>query len=541
MATRLARRHLLGGIAAAPLALPRFAIAQADTRPFITVAVQTISPSTALEPLREQSNAGTRIQGSILEPLIDLDWLGNMGLIGRLATSWRRTDNRTMELNLRQGVLFHDGTKFTAEDVVFSFGPQRMWGASLPSTQGMWVSTTAGAGTHLPPAEVTAMAQMAFPGFERFDITDAHTVRLVNKVDDVTLEGRLARPAGSIISRAAFAKAPDWLSWGRNPVGTGPYAIEEYRTDQELRLRAFDQYWGGRPPLRGISFVQVPEAAARINGLLAGQYDFACDIPPDQIHLIASSPKHEVVGGLIANHRVTAFDKTHVQLRDPRVRQAISHAIDRQAIVASLWSGRTRVPKGMQWPFFGPMFLQDWDVPAYHQALARDLLRQASYRGDPIPYRLLPDYYNAQVDTAQVLTEMWHQVGLNVQIAMCENWSEVIRPDGGRGVRDNSQTCFFNDPVGAMASFGPAGQQWASGEWRNQDAANALGMLQSSTDPTRRRAAFRRMLEICEREDPAYTILHQTVNLTAKPRALPWRTGQSFMMDFSSRNWGNAA
>jgi peptide/nickel transport system substrate-binding protein len=67
-----------------------------------------------------------------------------------------------------------------------------------------------------------------------------------------------------------------------------------------------------------------------------------------------------------------------------------------------------------------------------------------------------------------------------------------------------------------------------------------LDALQSSTDLDKRRAAFRRMLEICEREDPAYNILRQTVNLTATRKDVQWRTGQSFAMDFSPRNWGGA-
>jgi peptide/nickel transport system substrate-binding protein len=531
-------------LVASALLLPRFAAAQTAKRPIITVAVQTISGSNVLEPLREQSNVGTRIVSSILEPMIDLDWLGDMSLQPRVAQSWRRIDERTLELSLRPGVKFHNGDPVTAEDVVFSFGPEHMWGPggnaanSVPARAPVLGSSTAGAGTKLPAPEVLAISRMAFPGFERMQIVDAHTVRFINAVPDVTLEGRLARPAGSIVSQRAFAAAPDWLSWARAPVGTGPYRIVEYVSEQRLVLEAFDEYWGGRPPLAGIRFLQVPETASRIDGLLTGEYDFACDIPPDQIAVVQGSAKHEVVGGLIVNHRLTAFDATHPQLRDPRVRRAMTHSVDRQAIIDALWAGQTKLPKGMQWEFFGKMFLTDWDVPRFDPDEAKRLLREAGYRGDQIPYPLLPNYYNGQVITAQVLLENWNRVGLNVQITMRENWSQVMAPGAGRGVRDNSQTCFFNDPVGAMASFGPSGQQWASGEWRNDEAARMLDALQSSTDLDKRRAAFRRMLEICEREDPAYNILHQTVNLTAKRKDVQWRTGQSFAMDFSPRNWG---
>ncbi|MBR0646070.1 ABC transporter substrate-binding protein [Plastoroseomonas hellenica] len=533
-------RRAAAGLALASFALPRFAIAQADQRPTITVAVQAISTSNTLEPLREQSNVMTRVVSSFLEPLIDLDWLGDLSARPTLAKSWRRIDDRTLELTLRDGVRFHDGSLLTAEDVAFSFGPEHMWGSgggATPGPGGMFTSMTAGTGTKEPPAEVVAIARLAFPGFDRMEVVDISTVRLVNRTPDVTLEGRLARPAASVISRRAFEAAPDWLSWARQPVGTGPYRVAEYRADSHLLLEAHDAHWAGRPPLRAIRFVQVPEVAARVAGLRTGEYDFACDLPPDQITVVNASPRHHVASRAIANHRVTAFDKTHPTLRDPRIRRALTHAIDRQAIVDGLWSGTSGVPKGMQFDFFGPMLVPDWDAPRFDLAEARRLLREAGYAGAPIPYRLLNNYYTNQTATAQVLVEGWRQAGLNVRIEMKENWSQILLADGGRGLRDNSNTAFFNDPVGAMAAFGPSGQQWASGEWRNDEAAAALEALQSSTDTDRRRAALRRMLEICEREDPAYTVLHQTVNLTGKRRDIGWRASGSFAMDFTARNW----
>ena len=123
------------------------------------------------------------------------------------------------------------------------------------------------------------------------------------------------------------------------------------RPDISLTYEAHDEYWGGRPPIKRIRFVEVPEVASRINGLLSGEYQFACDIPPDQIAAIEKNAAFEVQGGTISNHRLTVFDKSHAQLQNPLVRRAFTHAIDRQAIVDSLWAGRTRVPKGLQWEF----------------------------------------------------------------------------------------------------------------------------------------------------------------------------------------------
>src|SRR3546814_2934584 len=122
---------------------------------------------------------------------------------------------------------------------------------------------------------------------------------------------------------------------------------------------------------------------------------------------------------------ISVFDKHHPQLVDPRIRQAVTHAIDRQAIVDSLWAGRTRVPAGLQWEFYGPMFVEGWTVPEFNLQKAKNLVKAAGYKGDPIPFRVLNNYYTNQVSTAQILVEMWRQAGLNVQIEMKENWQQI--------------------------------------------------------------------------------------------------------------------
>jgi len=518
----LTRRSMLAGTAGVAT-LPRFAIAQGDQRPSIVVAVQKISNSNTFETPREQSNVGYRVYSTYAETLIESAWRDQLKPVPGLATAWRRIDDRTVEFDLREGVRFHDGAVMTAEDVAFSFGP-RLFGAD-------------GLGPRQPPAEVVATGRRTFPAIAGIEIVRPGVVRFVNTIPDVTLEGRIQQNVGVVLSRRAFEAAPNWLAWGRAPVGTGPYRIAGFRPDVELVLEAHDAYWGGRPNARRIRFVEVPEVASRINGLLSGEFDFACDIPPDQIAMIERNPRFEVLGSLITNHRLTVFDKNHPQLVDPRVRRAFTHAIDRQAIVDALWGGRTRVPKGLQWEYYGEMFHADWDVPVYDPAEARRLLRAAGYRGDPIPYRLLNNYYTNQNATAQILVEMWRAVGLNVQIEMRENWQQIFDRSTPRGVRDWSNSASFNDPVSSITNqHGPRGQQQQVGEWTNEEFNRLSVELETSTDRARRRAIFRRLLEIAEREDPAYTVLHQTATFTAKRKDIRWRAAQSFVMDFRARN-----
>ena len=539
--TRFTRRAALSLAGAA--ALPRFAIGQSDNRPSITVAVQKISNSNTLDCLREQSNVGTRMMAMFVERLIDLNYQGKLEPVPGLATEWKRIDDRTVEFSLRRGVKMHDGSEFTAEDVAVSFSPARMFGETRPKVDGKTLPLSGNIVTNTTsralPAEVPPVARRLFPGFDRMEVVDRYTVRFVNATPDVTIEGRMSAAGAGIVGARAFNDAASWLDYARKPVGTGPYRIREFKPDTYLIMDAHDEYWGGRPPIRTLKLVEVPEVSARVAGLLAGDYQFACDMPPDQIVDIERHAGFEVQGGLIPNHRITAFDKNHAPLRDPRVRQAMTHAIDRQAIVDSLWAGRTRVPAGLQWEFYGDMFIADWTVPKFDLALARQLVKDAGYKGDPITYRLINNYYTNQVFTAQALVEMWAQAGLNVKIDMKENWTQIFERGPGRGIRDWSNSAVFNDPVSSIVSqHGPNGEQQQYGEWTNAEMNTLSVEMETSTDRARRRVIFARMLQICEREDPAYTVLHQNATFTAKRKDIRWKVAPSFAMDFRAANWG---
>jgi peptide/nickel transport system substrate-binding protein len=537
------RRAALGlmGATAGSLVLPRFAFSQGK-RPSVTIAVQKITINNTLDVWNEQSNVGERVFfPNLWEGLILRDWMGNQGPVPGLATEWKRIDDKTLELKLRQGVKFHNGDELTADDVVFSFSAQRVFGDTQPAG-----GKTVFEDEHKPatakelPAVVPGTGRRLWPALAGVEAVDKHTVRFHNATPDVTIEGRLYAFGSQIANRRAWDEAATYMDWARKPITTGPYMVGEHKPDVSLTLVAFDDYWGGRPPLEQIRFVEVPEVSSRVNGLLSGEYDFACDLPPDQIAAVQAAPGYEVQGSTIHNHRISVFNVQNPTLQDPLVRRAMTHSIDRQAIVDALWSGQTTVPAGLQFPFYGDMFVEGWTVPEYNPQLAKDLLKQANYKGDAIPFRLLNNYYTNQTANGQIMVEMWKQVGLNVEIQMKENWGQIHDPSGAKGVRDWSAGAAFSDPVSSIvAQFGPNGEVQQKKDWANAEANQMAQILETETDHAKRKKAFARMLEICEREDPVYQVLHQNAVFTGMKSSLNWKAAPAFAMDFRAANWAS--
>lgn len=510
----LTRRTLLRAGAAAAAFGAHSAGAQA--RPSLIIGVQDNPPQ--LDPLRLTTNVTFRIAANIYDFLIRTEY-GRQKQERRvpgLAESWRQREPRVWEIALRDGVLFHDGGRMTADDVAFSFGPQRMLTDGLP-----------GAG----------VSRQFFSGFEKVEALDQKTVRFTTKAEDPLFEHRLAGWGSQIISRAAFEKTNDWDRWALAPVGTGPYKVVEVKTGEYIRLASHDAYWGGTPPFASITFRIMPEAASRANALLAGDVHLITEVSPDQIPQIEGRPTLEVVGGGINNLRVLNFGTFDGPLKDVRIRRALSLAIDRELIAKEFFAGRVGVPQGYQFAAYGDMFIADFPKPAYDLEAAKRLLREANYSGQPIEYRTTNAYYTAELATAQILQQMWAAAGIRVELKVVENWSQVFAQPIN-AIFNGSINMVYPDMIGALyVLYGPNGFiRFQAKSWKSDEFDEIGRSMQTLTDRGRRRALHKRALEIFAVDDPPGLPLHETGMFYGKRRDVAWAPGPLPYMDFGPFN-----
>lgn len=327
-----------------------------------------------------------------------------------LAVSWRPIDNTTWEFKLRQGVRFHDGTPFTAADVAFSI--ERVPAAAGPD-----------GGLTLYTRTITGVS-----------IVDDHTIRITTSAPHAALPQDMTRMF-IVSSRIGDARTADFNS-GRAAIGTGPFRFVSWTPRGDLVVERAPGHWRGDAPWSRVTLVEISNDAARVAGLLSGRVDFINYVPVSDINRLRRERNIAVFQGesiytfilypdMREDMSVPAMrmitDKQGNPLprnpfRDPRVREALSLAIDRAGIVQSVFEGHA-TPAAQLMPNY--MFGADPNPPPlpYDPARARQLLAEAGYpNGFRFPLFCSSDRLPGDGATCQALGQLFARIGLEVQV-----------------------------------------------------------------------------------------------------------------------------
>ncbi|RPI43151.1 MAG: oligopeptide ABC transporter substrate-binding protein [Betaproteobacteria bacterium] len=490
----------------------------ADNRPAVVVAVNELPRG--LEPADDTGNVDIRATYSVFDTLLRRDFsTDDAKLKPALAESWQRISPTVVEVKLRRGVVFHSGDPFDADDVVFTFSPERLSGK----------------------AAVIPSGRQYFGHLKEVQKIDSLTVPSATEKPDPVFEQRLSTYASWIVSHKHWARYksddPKWMQralgevrW--NPVGTGPLKFKGWKKDQFVEFEANDRYFLGRPAFKSLTFREVPELAARIAGLATGEFDIIVDVTPDQIPVIQRYKDLAVQTITLENSHVVVFNSNAPSLSDKRLRQALSLAIDRKRLRDALWQGRNYTPNGHQLPSFGAMYNPQRKGYEYDPVRARALVKASGYDGSTLSLRAIPNYYLNGTEVAQILLEMWKAVGINVKLDLVDNFKQVR----GKGIEMHlwSNTYRIPDPAGAIiVLYGPNSQMQRGYKFWTAPAEfnEAVGVVLSSTEPKTRYAAFQKMLDIFEDEMPI-TILYNASYSYASKRKFDWKATPILYMDF---------
>jgi len=453
----------------------------------LDITVGTQNMSSYVDPGRDHSNVGSQNYVNAFDPLIQKDYTQPGAVFSPgLATEWQQTSPTTMEVTLRQGVKFHDGSEMTAEDVVFSF--HRIIDELTP--------------------EYKSIKTQFFANFAKVEALDTYKVRFTTHKPEPLFEVLLNAQQGYIVPRnyimgltgdPAVAEIADFEAYALKPVGTGPYRITGFQPGENLTYARFDDYFGEKAPLDSFEMRRIAEMSTRLTALANGEVDIITNVPPDQLSTIEANPKLRVEGAVTPLFHVVIFNAMNPKLEDKRIRQALSLAIDRDLLNEALWLGKAVVPSTHTYEQYGELYMPELETFGYDPEKARALLAEAGYDGSPIRFDTDAVYYTNGLLAAQAIKEMWAAVGVNMELNVASDWGPLPEIE----TRNWSNPMYFADPAGSYGTMWAPGGARIGNTWQPNEAYTEMwDRFRYSTDVAQRKAAYAEIMAYVKDEAP---------------------------------------
>ena len=282
----------------------------------------------------------------------------------------------------------------------------------------------------------------------------------------------------------------------RSRSGRGVGKFREWVKDDHLTLEANKEYWGGAPDFDTVTFKPISEPASRVASLLAGESDIITKVPSDQVERINGSGKTRVESAFYAGLYVLGVNSKVPPLDNPRVKQALSLAIDRQAIIKTLWRGQGIVPNSMVAK--GDAVGYDPNRPplAYDPDRAKALLQEAGYNNEPIIIQTTQGYLQQDREMSEAILEMWKKIGVNAQMELIEASvrTQITADKTTKGLWWSDPTSTLQDPDGMFwRLLGPGGTM---DYWREPEFDRLGNEARFSMDPKLREDNYKKMTDI---------------------------------------------
>lgn len=335
-----------------------------------------------LDPQKTSSYFSFEVLENVFDTLVEPD--ENLEMRPALAESWTVSpDQLTWTFRLRGGVTWHDGSPFTADDVVYSY--RRIIDEKLSNVDKFSAVTDV---TAPDPSTVVVRVKEPTPnlltnlgGFKGMAIVSRRNVE-----------------SGEIATR---------------PMGTGPFSFASQRSGDSITLAANPNYWGGAPKIPGVTYRFISEPSTALSALQAGEVDWTDSIPAQRVEQLRNDDSIHLAVTPSNDYWYFALNQARAPWNDVRVRRAIAYAIDRDAIVQATSYG-TAVANQLAIPEGNPWYVR-YDQYRYDLDEAKRLLDESGVRPTTLDM-LVTSEYPETVTAAQVIADNLAPLGISVNI-----------------------------------------------------------------------------------------------------------------------------
>jgi len=465
------RRFIQAGAGAALGASPLTGIlmssAHAQGADTLTIAYNVGLPS--WDPTTGPSAVNPSIQG-IWKAVFDqyIDQAADLSFKPGLISKWGwNADKTKIEIELRQGALWHDGTPVTAADVVWNLKRAGDPKAGNPVAGIIWSSVD---NFQVSGNKITADVKQYVADYFKW----------------------MAFLTGFMIPQAHYEKVGA-AGFEKAPVGSGPYMIDEFVQGSYVKLKAFDKYWGPKPAFKSVTIKFVTDPSARVAEIESGKSDVTLGVPFEEFDRLKALPHLTGVSSPITD--IAMLFITDVEpMTDANVRQAAVHAVDKQAIVKRLLRGYGVAIDTLQAPQYAAF--DATTKVKYDPELAKQLLAKSGYSvAKPVKFKIQTTrgYLPKDYETVQAIVGMWRKVGIEAEIEVYE----IAKHFELRLSHKLAPMAFYNwgDAIGdpndstGFAMFGPSPH---SG-WKSKDVDAMIGPLWGEKDEAKRIAGWKKV------------------------------------------------
>jgi peptide/nickel transport system substrate-binding protein len=358
-----------------------------------TITIAIAADATTMDPQGSNEVPSIRVREHLFETLVYKD--ENQDLNPGLALEWEWRDDFSIKMRLRQGVKFHDGSDFTAQDVKFS----------------------------LERARDSSFVGYKFSSIDHVEIVDNYNVIVHLKSTYALIFEMLSDPAADIVCKSYVERVgPD--RFASEPIGTGQYQFSSWRRGDRIEIKRWDNYWGERKAqTENLVFRVLTESATRTIELETGGVDIALDIPPNDVNRINNNPRLQMLMCPSFQLAYIGLNTEKAPFNDKRVRQAINYALDMEGIVSAVYSD-------IGSPLAGAVTSMCWGVDPsikpypYNPDRARQLFAEAGY---PNGFRasIWCNENQQRMDMAEIVQNQLRPYGITLDFSVVE-WGTYL-------------------------------------------------------------------------------------------------------------------
>lgn len=453
----------------APAATEETAGAEEEEMAAEAVLHVAMQPIVQTDPAFISSDSEVLVANHVYDYLVDVDPQSNP--TRRLATDWQVSDDGlTYVFTLAEGVTWHDGDPFSAEDVVWTYDRLRDPEAELP---------TSDLYANIESVEATGDLEVTFTLIEPnpfflFDLSDNHALIIKNGTEDATEFN-----------------------------GTGPFIVSDYRAEDRIVMEANENYFvEGQPHLSGLEIIFFNDETAAVDALRSGQIDLVMRMSTSLFESLLDEPGINTVDIATNGFDLIRLRADREPGNDPQVIQAMKLATDREAIFQLVQQGYGALgndsPIG---PLYQTFHAEDVEPPARDVAEAQRLLQEAGY-GDGLEMTLHVPDTGGRPDLATVLQAQWAEAGINVEISVEpesvyygeNNWLEVDLGITGWGSRPYPQ--FYLDVMLACDA------RWNEAHFCDEELDSLIETAGTTLDEQERVEAYREIQQLLADRGP---------------------------------------